>query len=257
MATPILAVRPSDFYVYVHRRASDGTVFYVGKGRGRRATKTQQRTAFWQNIVNKHGFTVDYVAKDLSEEDAIKLEMETIAHYGRENLCNLTDGGEGMWGHVVSAEVRKRIGEAHRGAKRSLETIERMRKAQKGRIITEEAREKISAALKGRKLPPEVAEKMGKSRLGKKRPESVKAKLSAAWAACPDRRAERCKAMSAASTTGRRVRCAETGQVFERLTVAAEWLHKQGHTKARGSSIGVACSGKVATAYGYTWQYID
>lgn len=47
-----------------------------------------------------------------------------------------------------------------KGIKRSKETIEKMRKAQKGRTFTEESKLKISNALKGRKLPEELKEKL-------------------------------------------------------------------------------------------------
>lgn len=37
-----------EFYVYLHRRATDGRVFCVGKGHGKRAWRTEGRNPKWQ-----------------------------------------------------------------------------------------------------------------------------------------------------------------------------------------------------------------
>ena len=44
-----------NFYVYQHRRADDGGIFYVGKGKGKRAGERAKRNPFWKNIAAKHG----------------------------------------------------------------------------------------------------------------------------------------------------------------------------------------------------------
>ena len=38
----------NDFYVYIHKRQSDGIVFYVGKGRGKRAYYFHERNDHWK-----------------------------------------------------------------------------------------------------------------------------------------------------------------------------------------------------------------
>lgn len=43
---------PKDFYVYLHSRATDGKVFYVGKGSEYRY-KSKQRNNYWRRTVNK------------------------------------------------------------------------------------------------------------------------------------------------------------------------------------------------------------
>ena len=55
------------YYVYLHRRGTDNEVFYVGKGKGRRAWHTWGRNKHWRNSVDKHGFFVDIVVDDLQE----------------------------------------------------------------------------------------------------------------------------------------------------------------------------------------------
>lgn len=129
------------FYVYVHRRKDTNAVFYVGKGCGKRAWKKTTRSDWWKRIEAKYGRTVEIVLTDMSEDDAFKLENELIDFYGRENLCNLTDGG--MGGVSPNAETREKMSIAGKGRKRSKETREKMRLASTGRKHTEETKQKI------------------------------------------------------------------------------------------------------------------
>ena len=56
------------FYVYEHVRNDTGQVFYVGKGSGRRAYYSSGRNKHWHRIVNKHGFSVTILAREICEE---------------------------------------------------------------------------------------------------------------------------------------------------------------------------------------------
>jgi hypothetical protein len=95
-------MKSKKFYVYVHRYASgpkQGDVFYVGKGSNRRALVANRHSnPHWQNVVNKYGFVSEIVIRFQSEACAFSFERAFIKQYGRENLCNLTDGGEGISG---------------------------------------------------------------------------------------------------------------------------------------------------------------
>lgn len=87
------------FYVYVHRYASgpkEGQVFYVGKGSGVRSSSSYNRSVYWNRIVEKYEFTSQILVRVSSEKCAFSLEKAFIRMYGRENLCNLTDGGDGV-----------------------------------------------------------------------------------------------------------------------------------------------------------------
>jgi len=102
------------FFVYVHRRADDGTVFYVGKGtvkRGRceRAFERFGRSRYWNAVVAKHGFEVEVVAHFMVESDSHAFECALIREYGRSRLVNLTAGGEGSVGIVVSPQARAKL----------------------------------------------------------------------------------------------------------------------------------------------------
>ena len=91
---------PSGYYLYVHRKATDGSIFYVGKGLRDRWKSTNRTNKHWQNTATKHGVIVDILIQDLQEWYAYEKEIELIAYYGREDLgegqlVNHDNGGEG------------------------------------------------------------------------------------------------------------------------------------------------------------------
>jgi len=91
---------PSGYYLYVHRKATDGTIFYVGKGLRDRWKSTGRTNKHWQNTAIKHGVIVDILMQDLQEWYAYEKEIELIAYYGRFDLgegalVNHDNGGEG------------------------------------------------------------------------------------------------------------------------------------------------------------------
>ena len=98
------------FYVYFWLR-DNGTPYYVGKGKlVRRAYEKQGHTC--APPTDKDRIIIQYYE---SESEAFEAEKFFIVFYGRYNLrtgClrNLTDGGEGQSGRVLSAEARRRIG---------------------------------------------------------------------------------------------------------------------------------------------------
>lgn len=84
------------FYVYAHRRESDGAIFYVGKGTGKRAFNFTHRSLLWKRCYEKHGCRVEILFNDLPEVCAFSIEKAVIASIGRARLANLSDGGEGV-----------------------------------------------------------------------------------------------------------------------------------------------------------------
>lgn len=109
--------------VYRHRRNDTGEVFYVGvASRSNRPYDSSHRNKYWHNIVNKAGRTVEILAKGISREDAIELEMFLIEEYGKRvdgNGClvNITDGGDGLTGYTykMSDEHKQKISAANKG----------------------------------------------------------------------------------------------------------------------------------------------
>jgi hypothetical protein len=206
----------TSFYVYLHRRAIDGRVFYVGKGAGRRAWATNGRSRYWRNIATRHGFTVEIAQAGMQEWWAFELECALIALYGRDTLCNLTDGGEGASGFVRSAESSLKAAEKNRGRKHTAETIERMRAAQGNR--SQKTRMKLSKAKTGIPRPQSVIDAIVKAH-------------------------------------SKPVVCTDNGMHFSCCVDAAKWLHSQGYSKAQGRPISDCAKGKYLKAYGHKWKY--
>lgn len=147
----------NEFYVYLHRRKTDNKVFYVGKGKGKRAYRPYGRNRRWTSTAKKHGFCVEIVFDNLTESEAFELEIETIKemrYIFQETLCNMTDGGEGGSGFKWTEEMLKNhpsiqlkgriqprdVVEKRRlsliGKKMSAETIARVMKSQESRYAS-------------------------------------------------------------------------------------------------------------------------
>jgi hypothetical protein len=102
------------FYVYEHIRNDTGVCFYVGKGTKQRYTSNAGRSVHWHNIVNKVEIKHKIIADNLTEIEALNFEIAVIkaAKKAGINLCNLTDGGEGVSGYKHTQEAIKKISES-------------------------------------------------------------------------------------------------------------------------------------------------
>lgn len=155
----------SDFYVYLHLRESDGNPFYVGKGCGRRAYLFSGRNQYWNRVKDKHGCTVKILFNNLTEDLAFELEKEIISTLRKDgySLCNLTDGGEGSSGIIVSSETRKKISAIHKGVPKKPEAIAKTRSAHLGKVVSEDVRLNMSLAQIGKKHTKETKIKMSET----------------------------------------------------------------------------------------------
>lgn len=102
-------------YVYVHRRLDTLKIFYVGKGSHRvrdkkqtfeRAYTDENRNKYWNNIVNSVECSIEILCSCQTDIEAQRIEKEVIVAIGRNNLCNMTDGGDGHAGIIISEELR-------------------------------------------------------------------------------------------------------------------------------------------------------
>lgn len=99
-----------DYYIYRHRRLKDGSIFYIGKGRGDRFSSERGRNTYWTRIVKKDGGFIAEIVKDtMSETEAFELEVQLIKEIGLDKLTNITEGGVG--GNTYTDETKKRISE--------------------------------------------------------------------------------------------------------------------------------------------------
>lgn len=144
---------PLRFYVYAYLRSKDSetakasTPYYIGKGQGNRAYYKHR-----SNLTPKDKSNIIFISENMSDNDALKLEIELIKHYGRVDngtgiLRNLTNGGDGVSGVLVSSETRKLLSEI--GKHREFSILHRQR---------------LSAAAKisSMKRPPQSAETRAK-----------------------------------------------------------------------------------------------
>jgi hypothetical protein len=69
-----------DYYVYVHRRNDNNTVFYLGSGRLRRKdAKGRTKTKEWSVIDSEaDGHTVEVLYSGLSKDESIRLEKQLL-----------------------------------------------------------------------------------------------------------------------------------------------------------------------------------
>jgi hypothetical protein len=165
--------------IYRHLKPN-GEVFYIGIGKTETRAYSRDRSKFWKSIVEKYGYEVQILKKDLTLEDAKELEIILIAHYGRRDLgtgtlVNMTNGGDGINGYKHSDEAILKITESSIGRIWTEELKSKMKKPKskehienmKGRIWTEESKSKISNSNKGRKMTDEAKQKMSEAKIGK------------------------------------------------------------------------------------------
>lgn len=154
--------------VYRHRRLDNMQPFYIGIGKEeQRAYSKSYRNKHWLNTVNKYGYLVEILLRDITWEDACELEIFLIEEYGRKDLgngclVNMTNGGDGVIGAICTEEAREKMREARLGKKTSEETKKKMSESRLGnkRALghkhTEEAKKKISLKRTGSKHPAAV-----------------------------------------------------------------------------------------------------
>lgn len=150
------------FYVYAHHRDSDGRLFYIGKGKDRRAWARAGRNRQWSFVERKHGFRATIIRGDMLEACALTFERIAISANRSVGLANCVDGGGGTTGWRHSPETKARIGAYWKGRKLTPAMRAALDKANTERVFTDEVRAKMSAAAKVRTRAPHSDETRAK-----------------------------------------------------------------------------------------------
>lgn len=177
-----MIVEEGKYYLYRHIRLDKNEPFYIGIGTKRddccsnrscysRATNKASRTSFWKNVVKTTDYEVEIILESNDYEFIKQKEIEFIALYGRKDLekgilVNMTDGGEGQKGRIVSEEWRKNQSDAMKGRP----GIKGDLNVNYGKPLPDHVLQKISNSLKGRKFSEEHLKNMSIARKGKPMP---------------------------------------------------------------------------------------
>ena len=190
------------WYVYIYFQPWDGQPCYVGKGKGIRWLKHEQagvnhRNPFFAEVfATAHAMNVPLikikVRECLSEDEAFTTEVALIRTIGRLGLgtgplVNLTDGGEGMSGHVPTESTRKKRSASLMGHSVSENVRTAVSRANTGRIpwnkgvtcgpMLPEQAEKIRVALTGRVFSEEHRRRLGEKSKGRHHSAESKEKI--------------------------------------------------------------------------------
>lgn len=228
-------------YVYKDLKL-DYEPFYVGKGkRDRHLSHLNENNLKPNNPKNKKiKKIIEFKLKpiiikfltNISEEEAISNEIKLISLIGRKDLkngplTNLTNGGDGLSGHIFS--------ETHR---------EKLTNRKLGKKLTESHKQNISNSIKGEKNPL-----YGKISHLKDKPRSIVTKMKISEKMSGDLH----HMFGKPSKNRRKVNQIDRGgnliKTWDSIAEASK------HFNLSATSIIDVCKNKYKTAGGYNWQY--
>ncbi len=141
--------------LYKHIRKLDGIIFYIGIGNIKRPYSKIGRNNYWYNMTKKYDYYVEIIADNLTWCEACELEKKFISFYGRKNkglgsLVNLTDGGDGTTGFILSEKQKLKISKRNSNEKNGMWGKKGDKHHFYGKKHSEDTRLKISKSIKGK-----------------------------------------------------------------------------------------------------------
>ena len=174
-------------YIYKTTNTINGKI-YIGKKHGKFNSDYLGSGLIIKRAIKKHGkeiFNLELICKLETSKQLDEFERFLIKKYreilGKNNIYNITDGGEGgdtFSNNPNKEEIRKKCSKIHLGNQGMLgkhhteEARRRIGQAQKGRVVSQKTREKLSKANsgRGRKQSEETKLKISNTLIGIKRP---------------------------------------------------------------------------------------
>ena len=186
-------------HIYRHIRLDKNEPFYVGIGLDdipKRAYETKKRRSqWWNNIVNKYGYSVDILFENVTIDFAKEKEKEFISLYGRIDLgtgtlCNQTNGGDGINGWKASVETKLNMSKAAKIRGTAMlntpEIIEKRANSMRGKKRTPIQCERLASWQRGIPKDKEQVEKMRSTKLLQENVEKSRNQLNCKKVLCLD-----------------------------------------------------------------------
>ena len=163
----------NNWYVYRHIRLDKNEPFYIGIGNKKNYARAYQikpdrRNQIWFKIFSKTDIEIEIILDNLTKLQASEKEKEFIKLYGRKDLnsgclCNMTDGGDGIWNCLRSDETKNKLREQKLGSKNPMF----------GKTQSVETKLKKSISLTGQKRSDDVKKKQSLSSIKSGQAKSV------------------------------------------------------------------------------------
>lgn len=258
------------FYVYLHRRKTDGTVFYVGKGSGYRATSRSGRNRWWKRVVEKHGYYHEIISSGLTNDESCALEIEKISELRDKGvkLCNVANGGESGLAGIPLSDAHKQLlrdmnlgkkqnpdharksAMAKVGKKQPRAAVEAMVKDKRKRVINSNGEVFLSASHAARAMADRHGAYASQGNISMacrgERPGAFGYGWSYDLKKTPD-------APSGITSIMKRIRCSN-GMEFNSAQDAMRWV-KSWRGISNTQNITACARGESKTAYGFSWEY--
>jgi hypothetical protein len=226
-------------YVYAHRKASNGEVFYIGKGQKSRSRAKCSRTRRWHMTVAKHGLIIEEILGPMHEQCAFSLERMLIHSIGLDALCNISTGGDGgMTGYkfdrkTVTQKAKKCMKPVVNSDGEFFNSLKEAAESMRAHGYHRATESHISNCCNGKR---HVA--YGRSwSFGAVAPSLIDAK---------------------SKVNERRLRAVKSsnGMIFNSVSEAASWVRYSIGVKCGTSDISRCCNGKRSFCAGLKWEYV-
>jgi hypothetical protein len=151
---------------------------YIGKGKDKRYKRLDNRNKYFKNKINKIKISelepiIFKLHENLNEKQSFDLETKLIKEIGRLDLgtgplVNMTDGGEGSSGCIVSEEIKNNTKKRMIGQNNPM--FGKCVYGMLGKKHKEESKKLISKKVSGRNVSRESKKRLSNSKIGKSNP---------------------------------------------------------------------------------------